>query len=98
MWVADWVVVTMVGLGCDYGGCAIGLVDLTVVVTCLWVNLVVMGIFGDSGYFAVVNLGMGFLIWVFVFSNLDLEEISFFWLWVFGWLVGGGLVVIGVRF
>ena len=58
---------TIVGLGCDYGGCAIGLVDLTVLVTCLWVNLVVMGIFGDSGYFAVVDLGMGFLIWVLVF-------------------------------
>ena len=74
------------------------LVKLTMVVTCLWVNLVVMGICGDSGYFVVVDLGLGFLIRVFVFSNLDLEEISLFWLWVFGWLVGGGVVVIGVRF
>ena len=57
-----------------------------------------MGICGDSGYFVVVDLGLGFLIRVFVFSNLDLEEISLFWLWVFGWLVGGGVVVIGVRF
>ena len=76
----------------------VGLVKLTMVVTCLWVNLAVMGICGDSGYFVVVDLGLGFLIRVFVFSNLDLEEISFFWLWVLGWLVGGGDVVIGVRF
>ena len=37
-----WVLVTMVGLGCGHNGLAMGLVDLAMIVTCLWVDLAVV--------------------------------------------------------